>query len=164
MALVQCGECGGKVSERAPTCPACGAPRNATRDALSVVVDDHLAAGARLESRTDRAAVLVYGRPVSHLLHLVLSLVTLGLWLVVWFFLSLGGERRHRLTMDESGAVHDESPLSGLVGRFLIAGAVVFVLWLILARSSSSRPAPAPSPVVTQPEPPRFGPAAKKRR
>ena len=50
--------------------------------------------GQRLESRSDFQAVLVEGHRVNHVLHLLLSLVTFGLWFIVWVSLAVvgGGE------------------------------------------------------------------------
>lgn len=60
--------------------------------------------GWRVESQTDFQAVLVKGRRPNHLLHLVLSVLTLGLWLIVWAALAiLGGEKRMVLSVDQAG-------------------------------------------------------------
>ncbi len=45
---------------------------------------------------------LVHGRPVNHILHLLLSVFTVGLWLVVWLILTVtGGEERVLVQVDE---------------------------------------------------------------
>lgn len=63
-------------------------------------------AGARVESRSDYQAVLVQGHPTSHVLHLLLTLVTFGLWLIVWALVAATtGENRLLLTVDEYGRV-----------------------------------------------------------
>lgn len=55
--------------------------------------------GGRLESRTSTTALVVHGRPVNHVLHLLLTLVTCGTWGLVWGFLALvGGEKRVQLS------------------------------------------------------------------
>lgn len=67
--------------------------------------------GARVESRSDYEAVLVQGRRPNHVLHLLLSIVTLGLWLIVWLIVGITHrERRALLTVDEFGTV-DLRPL-----------------------------------------------------
>ena len=49
-------------------------------------------------------AVIVRGRPVNHLLHLVLTLVTMGLWVPIWLALTIfGGEKRYSISVDEYG-------------------------------------------------------------
>lgn len=60
----------------------------------------------RVESQTDDMAVIVWGRPVNHLLHLVLTLVTVGFWVPVWIVLAVfGGEKRYVITIDEFGNI-----------------------------------------------------------
>jgi hypothetical protein len=59
----------------------------------------------RVETQSDFNAVLVEGKPVNHVLHLILSLVTL-VWFIVWAVVaSNGGEKRYMLQVDESGNV-----------------------------------------------------------
>lgn len=60
--------------------------------------------GARVESQSDFQAVLVRGKPVNHTLHLILSLVTCGVWALVWATLGVaGGEKRYVVQVDEYG-------------------------------------------------------------
>ena len=50
--------------------------------------------------------MLVRGRRPNHLLHLVLSVITFGIWLFVWLGIAaFGGESRFRLSVDEYGKV-----------------------------------------------------------
>jgi hypothetical protein len=65
--------------------------------------------GCRVESRSEYQAVVVEGKPVNHLLHFLIGLMTVGLWwLFVWLPLSItGGERRVALTVDEHGRVDE---------------------------------------------------------
>jgi hypothetical protein len=65
-----------------------------------------VAQGARIESQSDFQVVLVNGKPVNHLLHLVLTLVTCFIWSIVWLVLALTqGEKRSIATVDEYGNV-----------------------------------------------------------
>jgi hypothetical protein len=76
------------------------------RAALDRAVAQQLAAGAVLESTTGTTAVLVMGKPVNHILHLILSVLTAGLWLIVWVILILTNHRRRIvLTVGEDGQV-----------------------------------------------------------
>ena len=63
--------------------------------------------GYRVESQTDYQAILVRGRRPNHLLHLILSIVTLGLWAIfVWLPVAVfGGEKRRVVTVDAYGNV-----------------------------------------------------------
>jgi hypothetical protein len=76
------------------------------RAALSAGIAAELHNGWRVESQTDFQAVMVRGHRVNHVLHLILSVLTLGLWLIVWLFLGLaGGEKREIVSVDEYGQV-----------------------------------------------------------
>ena len=58
----------------------------------------------RVESQSDYNAVIVKGKPVNHVLHLILTIVTVLFWVVVWIGLVIfGGETRYMLTVDEYG-------------------------------------------------------------
>jgi hypothetical protein len=56
----------------------------------------HASEGWRLRSKTASEAHLVKGKPVSHFLHLVFAIVTLGLWLLVWIPLIVFGGALYR--------------------------------------------------------------------
>lgn len=62
-------------------------------------VDQYVKWGWRVESRTEHQVVLVKGHRPNHLLHFLLTLFTLGLWVVVWICVAVfGGEKRKVLT------------------------------------------------------------------
>lgn len=45
---------------------------------------------------------MVHGHRPNHTLHLILTLVTLGVWAIVWIGVSLfGGKKREMVTVDE---------------------------------------------------------------
>lgn len=72
--------------------------------ALARLIAQQVAQGARVESQSDYQAVLISGRRVNHLLHLVLTVLTAGLWLLVWIYLAVtGGEKRSMAQVDEWG-------------------------------------------------------------
>jgi hypothetical protein len=63
-----------------------------------------VARGGRIESHTRFQAVIVYGRPVNHVLHAILTFFTCFLWGIVWLIIgSFGGERREVLHVDPHG-------------------------------------------------------------
>jgi len=71
---------------------------------LQTAIGQQVRMGWRVESQTDFQAILAKGKNHSHVLHLILTLVTLGLWLLVWIPLSIfGGEKRAVLTVNEQG-------------------------------------------------------------
>ena len=62
---------------------------------LDSAIAQYVGSGWRVESRSDRQAVLVKGHRPNHLLHLVLSIITLGIWIPVWVGVTLfAGEKR----------------------------------------------------------------------
>lgn len=87
--------------------------------------------GARLESRTDDAATVVTGRPLNDTLHMLLAVLTLGLWLPVWVLMTaFGGEQRRVLRINQSGEVSNlPGPSAHRRGVFLATSVALFALW-----------------------------------
>ena len=76
-------------------------------DDLDAEIERRLADGWRVESDYGNTVTLVRGQRVNHVLHLLLTVVTAGSWLLVWLVLSaFGGERRTSFTYDDS-PVHE---------------------------------------------------------
>lgn len=74
------------------------------RELLSRQINSRLAMGRRVESQSDYQAVLVHGHQVNHVLHLIITLVTVGIWAIIWIALMIfGGERREVVQVDEWG-------------------------------------------------------------
>jgi len=75
-----------------------------TRATLDRAVAAELAAGAELQSQAGTNAVLLKGKKVNHILHAILSLLTAGLWLIVWLILVMTNKtQRIVLSMNEQG-------------------------------------------------------------
>ena len=74
---------------------------------LVQAVQSHVAQGFRVESHTGEfGAVLVKGHRPNHLMHLLLTVVTAGVWLIGWLIrIAMGSERRVMITVDELGNV-----------------------------------------------------------
>ncbi|WP_326652579.1 MULTISPECIES: hypothetical protein [unclassified Streptomyces] len=73
---------------------------------LDWAVNQRIASGWRVESRSETQAVMVRGEPVNHVLHAILSLVTCFLWVVVWAVLTVVNRvERVALTVDAQGHV-----------------------------------------------------------
>ena len=77
---------------------------------LTAAVQRDIAAGAQVEHVGDATVVLTYGRRPNHVLHLLLTLLTFGLWAVVWAVLAFGGlssarPSRVMLTVDPYGNI-----------------------------------------------------------
>jgi hypothetical protein len=78
----------------------------ARRELLARTLASQIAGGARIESQGDFQAVVVQGKPVNHVLHLILTLVTFLAWGIIWIALAIfGGEKRAMITVDEYGNV-----------------------------------------------------------
>ena len=61
-----------------------------------------LGQGWRIESRTRGQTVLVRGSRPNHVLHVLLSVFTLGLWVPVWILVCIfGGEEHHTLSRSD---------------------------------------------------------------
>lgn len=73
---------------------------------LAQHVQHEVAKGGRVESQNDTTAVMVYGSPVNHVLHFLITLFTVGLWFFVWMAVAIfGGEKRKMVVVDEFGNV-----------------------------------------------------------
>lgn len=67
---------------------------------LDQEIAQHVKRGWRVESRTDHQAVLVIGHRPNHILHLILTIITFGIWAIVWILVAvLGGEKRKTITV-----------------------------------------------------------------
>ena len=64
----------------------------------------HQANGKRLESQIGFQAVLVTNVKVNHLMHLIITVLTGGLWALLWVYFALARkEIREILQVDENG-------------------------------------------------------------
>lgn len=75
--------------------------------ALHTAIARYVAAGYRVESMTNRSAMLATGSPCNHTLHaLITFLFSCGLWAPVWIMLAVT-QKVHRvtITVDERGRV-----------------------------------------------------------
>ena len=112
-----CQNCGSQVRQGATYCMSCGASVGTSQTSQRKSADDRKALlarqianmvprGWRVESQSDFQAVLVTGKSVNHVLHLILTLITCFTWGIVWAALVIfGGERREIAEADEWGNV-----------------------------------------------------------
>ena len=102
------------MSENFPTAPDAGVPSPASTErrkaALAQAVSREVASsGWRVESQSDYQAVLAKGKNTSHVLHLILTLITFGLWGFVWIIVAFVNARQTLiLTVDEYANVRSE--------------------------------------------------------
>ncbi|GAB2983858.1 hypothetical protein [Nocardioides montaniterrae] len=73
---------------------------------LAQAVQSEVVAGWRVESQTDESAVLVKGGVTNHTLHLILTLITCGIWSLVWLVMVLVNQRKTvMLRVDDYGNI-----------------------------------------------------------
>ena len=66
-----------------------------------------VARGARLTYKGELEAVFEIGKRPNHILHLLLSIVTFGFWLLVWLIMSMGtGVQSFKIFIDKFGNIH----------------------------------------------------------
>lgn len=88
--------------------PTEGPTDSQRQQALATAVQKEVARGARVESQSAYSAIVRYGKPVNHVLHLILTVLTLGFWLLVWVTLVVLGIVKRKavaLQVDEFGNV-----------------------------------------------------------
>lgn len=74
------------------------------KELLARAVANQVRQGWRIESQSDYQAVLVKGERINHVLHLILTILTAGLWGIVWIILAvMGGEKRMVIDVDAYG-------------------------------------------------------------
>lgn len=134
--LVNRESTGGNPTETAATVQTGRRSGEERQDILARIVQGVVAQGARVESQTGHSAVLVRGRRVSHTLHFLISLFTIGVWLIVWVILSLsGGEKRKMVTVDEYGnAATQELGKGGLNPMMIVAGVILLIGFTVVFR------------------------------
>jgi hypothetical protein len=76
------------------------------KEALAHAVANEVRGGFNVQSQSDYQAVMIRpGQRTNHILHLILTIITGGLWLFVWVILALTHkkERREVIHVDEFG-------------------------------------------------------------
>lgn len=81
------------------------------RHAMDWVVQQETVQGWRLVSRTEHGAVFERGDKPNHVLHLLLTVFTCGLWAVIWLLLAISSKTvRKQMWVDEEGVVQQTEP------------------------------------------------------
>lgn len=71
---------------------------------LARLVSEQVRHGWRILSQTQTQAQLVKGHRTNHILHLILTIITLGVWSIVWLLMViLGGEKHKMISVNEYG-------------------------------------------------------------
>jgi hypothetical protein len=76
------------------------------RSVLASNIAQQVRKGWSVESQTDYQATLAKGHRPNHVLHLILTVLTIGIWGIVWIIVSLTSRvKRQTITVDEFGNV-----------------------------------------------------------
>jgi len=76
------------------------------KSAVASAVANEVRQGWNVQSQSDYQAVMIqYGKKPNHILHLLLTILTAGLWAIVWIILTITSkkEKREVITVDEYG-------------------------------------------------------------
>lgn len=77
--------------------------------ALKARINSEMQKGWTVESCTETVVRLTKGHENSHVLHLILSILTCGLWIPVWLFVAITtGKRSKTLKVDQNGRVRSD--------------------------------------------------------
>ena len=100
--------------EEQPSQPSASLSATERTERLSRLVSSRTLEGWVVVDRNDRDASAVLmspGKPVNHILHFLIGLVTCGVWWIVWIILVLTQkkEKRVRLSIDQYGNLLEET-------------------------------------------------------
>ena len=106
--------------EAEPSAPPAGAKRgqkssDERKAALARIITAQVVDGARVESQSEYQVVLVRGHRLNNTMHLILTIITFGLWSIVWLLLAVfGGEKRRVASIDQWGnsSIQSEAALA----------------------------------------------------
>lgn len=78
-------------------------------EALDRALQRQVAQGWRIEGRSAFQAVIAKGNRLNNTRHLILTIITVGLWGIVWLVLAIfGGIKRRVIIADEYGNIVDD--------------------------------------------------------
>jgi len=80
------------------------ASENEKANKLALAISTEVTKGWRVESQSQIQAVLVKGKPINNTLHIVFSVLTLGVWLLIYVPILLVNRRQTKIIrVDEFG-------------------------------------------------------------
>lgn len=104
-----------------------------TNTQMNHLVQTEVNRGARVEYQTGDSVTLSYGKPVNHILHLIVSIL-IAPWAIVWLIFELtGGVKREVIRIAPDGGILRETVAGSgnPLWAKIVSGAIV-VLWLVL--------------------------------
>lgn len=93
------------MSDSIPTSTTSDSTR---RQRLAQAIQTEVVRGGRVETQSDYNAVIRYEAKTNHVLHLILSILTVGLWAFVWVTIGIINMVKNKavtLSVDEFGNV-----------------------------------------------------------
>lgn len=96
------------VSPVAPQPEAQPASADTRKMRLAQAVQNEVVKGGRVESQSDYNVILRFGKPLNNVLHLILTILTGGLWGIVWIVLAIvNSSQKHTvaLSVDAYGQI-----------------------------------------------------------
>lgn len=83
-----------------------------TESSYRAYINEQLVKGCRIESQTPTTTVLLKGERVNHVLHLLLTIITAGLWLPIWVLIAAsGGVKRKVVRLEIRGKQPAKRPV-----------------------------------------------------
>ncbi len=144
MALIYCNECEKQISDKAANCPHCGNPISATAPvSVSAPASTATANIEKIVDRDsfDRAQIELKECKTNHWLHLVLSVLTLGIWSWVWLFVAIRNSNKRKDIKIKYGLEKDPlTPRAKVIIQIvsgLIAGAFGIFVYTALTTPST---------------------------
>lgn len=95
---------------------------------LAQQVDEHLRYGWQIESRTDNLASLRRGKPINHVLHLILTLLTCFAWALVWIGLVIFAGEKHKTISTQDADRRPQAQGQNSKTILIVVGAVLAFL------------------------------------
>jgi hypothetical protein len=105
------GRIKGELSLRSQaSAPALSTTIRSTEERKAILqqkIIQHVGIGYKVETQTDFQVVLSHGGKVNHIMHLLLSIVTFGFWLIVWLLIAMFSRKKFiTLSVDQFGNTH----------------------------------------------------------
>ena len=109
MTLEPCGGCQVEINPKAKACPYCGFQKGVGAATIESLVQERVSQGWRVIEWRETDVVIERGEKIPHLMHLLLTVLTLGIWSIVYGpHLLFGGLKRRRVEMHR-GKVRERS-------------------------------------------------------
>jgi len=122
MALISCNECGKEISDKAVQCLQCGNP--IAKQPKKVVKS------TRQEQPSDKTIAFqeMASHKTNHILHLLLSIVSAGFWVIIWLIISASNTSKRNKIRKLHRLKPESNPPLVIGGLFIL----IFIFLLIV--------------------------------